>query len=818
MSTAADARYSLRLLARSPIFAVTAVLSLSAGIAGTAAIFSLTDALLLRPRAGVASPSTLLDIGRTTNGEGVDNFGYPLFEAMRSGTTQFEAMAAHRFTPDVMSLGDAESSERVFAALVSGNYFEVVGTRPALGRFFRADEDATSGTHPVVVVNHEFWTRRFGRNPDIIGQAVRLNNRPYTIVGVAEQGFTGTTVIGADFWVPMAMDAHVRASDRSLRDNHDAVWMMALGRLKAGARSMQARDELHSIMRNYLQSRGSPRLERWGVAVAPSARVPVALRTPVSGFVAMLGVLTGLALLIACSNVAGMLLARGLERRREFATRLAVGASRTRLIRQLLLEGLVLALIAGAASIPLTYMLVGLLTSFQPSLPIPLALDLRIDPRVNAVAFALAGLAAVGFALLPALQSTRVDVSSALRGANSSTDRRRAWLRQGLVASQVAVALLLLVVAGLFLRSLQEAASVDVGFNPQAVDTLQIDTRIAGYSTDAEGIRVVESLLDRFRLVPGVSHAGASRMVPLQGGGLGLGGLRSPGYTGPDGSDQVPADWDVVSAGYFETLQMAIVEGRSFDARDRTGAPFAAVVNQTMAARLWPGQSAIGRTLLQDTGDGRPRPLHIVGVAHDGKYRTVSETPRNFIYVPLAQQFMSDITFYVRRPPGPSLLNELRRAVVAFDPMLPVIHTATLEQATALGLLPQQVAAWIAGAVGSIGLFLAALGLYGLTAFSVAQRKREIAIRLAVGATRQSVVWMVLRQSSRLAAIGAIAGFALAAVLANLLGSFLIGLRPVDPQAFGIAVGLLAGVMFLASWVPARRAAATDPAGSLRAE
>ncbi len=531
MSVSSDIRYALRLLARSPVFTTTAVLSLAIGVAASAAIFSLADAMLLRPRVGVREPATLVDIGRTVRGEGFDNFGYPLFQAMRERTTLVEAMSVHQFGGDFMSLGDAESSERVTVGLVSGNYFQLVGARPATGRFFVPEEDRTSGTHPVVVLSHQLWTRRFDAKPELVGQTVRLNNLPYTVVGVAEAGFNGTSLIGADFWVPVAMDAHVRASDRSLLEQNDAVWMTALGRLKPGVSVQQARDELNAIMRSFMTERGDQRIDRWGIAVAPSARIPAPVAGPVIGFIAVLGTLTGLVLLIACSNVAAMLLARALERRREVATRLAIGATRGRILTQLLLEGMTLAVLAGALSMPLAQALVGLLASFQPSAPIPIAVELRVDPRVLGFAFVLSALTSVVFALLPALQATRFEVAPALHGTNATTDRRRAWLRHGLVAAQVAMALLLLVAAGLFLRSLQEAATMDAGFNEEDVDTLQIDTRIAGYRKDAEGIRVVETLIDRFRLVPGVTDVGASRMVPLLGGGLGLGGLRVPGPT-----------------------------------------------------------------------------------------------------------------------------------------------------------------------------------------------------------------------------------------------------------------------------------------------
>jgi predicted permease len=820
MSLSSDIRFAVRLLARSPIFTVTAVLSLSLGIASTAAIFSLADALLLRPRVGVSDPATLVDIGRSTNGEGLDNFGYPLFRAMRDQSKLLSGIAAHRFSPEVMSLGDAAASERVYAALVSGNYFDVVGTRPAQGRFFRADEDATPGAHPVIVLTHRFWTDRFKADPAVIGQTVRLNNLPYTIVGVAEAGFTGTTFVGMDFWVPMAMDASVRASDESLLERHGPVWMTAIGRLAPGVSAPQARDELHSIMRAYLTEQNDARRERWGVAVATSSRIPAPLAGPVVGFIAVLGGLTLLVLLIACSNVAAMLLARALERRREVATRLAVGASRGRILAQLLVEGLVVALAAGALSVPTVAALIAALTSFQPSLPVPLALELRADPRVMGFAFAIAALTAVIFALLPALQATRFDLASALHGANATIDRRRAWLRQGLVAAQVAMALLLLVAAGLFLRALQEAGQADVGFNAEDADLLQIDPHIGGYRTDADAIRAVEGLVERFRLVPGVTAVGASKMVPLVSGSLGLGRLRAPGYVGPEGNDSVEADWDSVTAGYFAAMQIPITRGRSFGERDRDGAPMVAIVNEIMAQRLWPGRDPIGQTLLQRTGpgDASERPLEVVGVTRTGKYRSIGEAPRNFIYVPLAQQYLSDNFFVVRRAPGASRLADLRAAVIAFDPNLPVIYTQTLKDYTALGLLPQRLAAWIAASVGAMGLLLAALGLYGLTAFSVAQRTRELALRIALGASREAVLSLVLRQAARLASVGAAIGLALATGASVLLQSLLVGVGTIDPLAFGIATLVLLLVLFAATWAPARRASRMDPMRALRAE
>jgi predicted permease len=531
--------------------------------------------------------------------------------------------------------------------------------------------------------------------------------------------------------------------------------------------------------------------------------------------------LTGLVLLIACSNVAAMLLARALERRREVATRLAIGASRARLVTQLLIEGLVLALAAGALSLPVTSALVGTLAAFQPSLPVPIALELHADPRVMLFAFALAAVTAVLFALLPALQAARVDVAPALHGTHATADRRRAWLRQSLVAAQVAMALLLLVAAGLFLRSLQEAGRADAGFTADGVDILQIDTRIGGYRTNSEGHRVVEELQQRFAQVPGITSVGASRMVPLMSGSLGLGALRSPGYAGPEGNDQVSADWDVVSPGYFETLQIQITQGRGFTERDGEGAPYVAIVNDALASRVWPGRNPIGQRLYQRMGPGRDaeeRPLEIVGVTRTGKYRSIGEAPRNFIYVPLAQQFMSGVTFYIRRHSASSRLADLRQAVIAFDPNLPVTFTQTLKDYVALAMFPQRLAAWIAGSVGMIGLLLAALGLYGLTAFAVVQRRRELALRMALGASREAVLSLMLRQAGRLAATGAIVGLLLAIAVSMLLESLLVGVGMIDPLAFGLATLVLLGTLFAATWLPARQAAAMDPMRALRAE
>jgi len=821
MALLSDFRHALRVLRKAPLFSLTSILSLAVGIAASTAIFSLADAMLFRPRVGITEPERVVDIGRGMRGEGFDNFGYPLFAALRERSTLFERMSAISFQPYAMSLSDGATTELVYATLVSGTFFDVLGTRPATGRFFLPEEDRSPGAAPVIVLSHGFWMSRFKGDPAAVGTSLTLSGRAYDIVGVAEPGFTGTSIINADFWVPFAMEQHVRSSDTSLLSNPDAVWHTAIGRLKPGVSIAQAKDELNAIMTNDFKERGDERLDQWTIAVSPSSRIPAPARGPVSGFIALLGALTVLVLLIACSNVAGMLLARAIERRREVATRLAVGASRSRVIAQLLVEGFTLALIAATVSIPATFAAIRLLNAFQPDLPVPLLVDLRVDPRVIAFALLLALVTTASFALVPALQSTRLELAPMLHGATATPDRRRAWMRQSLVAAQVAMALLLLVAAGLFLRSLREAATIDAGFNAANVDVVQVDMRLGGYRGDA-GMRATADLLDRIRLIPGVTSVAASRMVPLQGGGLGLGRLRVPGYVGPGGNDEIAADMDVISPDYFRAMELPLVRGRAFTAADRQGAKGVIIINEILAERLWPGRDAVGQHILsqfgQPGGGEAERPLEVVGVAKTSKYRSIGEAPRNFVYVPLAQSFMEDLTFYVRRAPGSSQIPAVRQAIRAFDANLPVVHAQTLREATAIGLLPQKIAAWIAGSVGAVGLLLAALGLYGLAAFSVAQRTREIAIRMALGATRESVLALVLRQSARLALIGGVVGLALALGVGLILQSLLIGIRPIDPVAFGTAVSMLMVVLLAASWIPARRASLLDPMRALRRE
>jgi len=816
MALTSDIRHSIRLLGRSPVFTVTAVTSLALGIGAAATIFSLTDALLFEPTGGVRNASELVDIGRANDGSGFDNMSHPSYKYLRDHSETTE-IAAVDFGGGPMSLGTGGSSERVIATLVSGNYFDVLGTRPALGRFFRADEDHTPGERPVVVVSHALWTRRFNSDPAILEKPLRLNNQEFSVVGVAEDGFEGSSMIGTDLWAPFAMMQVVRGdASANLLTDVRGVWHIALGRLKPGVDIRQAKAELNTLMAAFKKAEPAAN-QRHTINVEPMSRIPGPFRTPFLAFIGFLFALTGALLAIACSNVAGMLLARAAARRREMATRLAVGAGRGQLMRQLLTETMVLFVAAAAVSIPLTFWLVSLLEGSLPALPVTLNIDFAVNFRVMTFAFAIALLTGLIFGLAPARHSLGTDLAPMLHGVHATADRKRFRLRNSLVAAQVALSLMLVVTALLFLRSLENAANTNPGFQTANIDIASVDVSLSGYR-EQQAVELAERFKQRLRAAPGVESVATARMIPLQGSGFGLGSVRVPGVQGPFRDGGFDADWDIVSTEYFETIGMKIVDGRAFLDSDREGAPRVAVISETLARQLWPGQSAVGHSFLRRQSETVEQEIRVVGVARDAKYRYISSPPSPFIYVTMAQFPTSKIEIYVRHAAGAQVAQSVRKAMHQVEPNVPILMLQSFSDAAAIGLLPQKLAAWIAGSVGTVGVFLAALGLYGLMAFLVAQRTKEIAIRMALGASQRDMRTMILRQAGTLGAIGAMVGLALAAGVGTLAQSMLVGVPPIDPVSFGATALLFVIVLAVAAWTPARRAAATDPAAALRAE
>ncbi len=820
-------RQAIRQFRLSPIFTVTAVLSVALGIAASSTIFALADALLLAPAVGVRDAGGVLDIGRSTTGRresgraqtpgGFDNMSHPAFLYLRDHTQTLSGMAAVHFGGSALSLTTGGTSERITGTIVSGNYFDVLGTQPALGRFFTADEDRMPGARPVVVLTHALWTTRFGARPDILGTDIRVNNRAFTVIGVAEPGFAGTTLVGTDLWIPTAMIAEAwgLANTQMLTDPA-AVWHVAIGRPKPGVSRAQVQAELVTLMEAFKAQ--EPRANRsHSIAVIPLSRIPGPVRTPFLGFVAALFLLTTALLAIACSNVAGMLLVRASTRRREMATRLAIGASRGRLLAQLLTEIVVLFAVAAALALPLTMWLTRALMLSLPALPMPLNVELTVNARVMAFAFIAALLTAVVFGLAPARHALGADLAPMLHGANATADRSRLRLRHGLVVAQVALSLMLVGVSLLFVRTLGNAGRIAPGFRVADIDLASIDVALAGYR-DQQAVSLLDRFHERLSSISGITHVAAAKMIPLQGSSMGLGSVHVEGrQQGPDGSDELAADWNAVTADYFATLDMRMAEGRPFSATDRDGAPMVAIVNETFARQAWPDRPAVGQRFIQRRRES-DRTLEVVGVVADAKYRYISEEPHPHVFVPLAQQPMSDVTFFVRHEPGRRVSADVRQAIAQVEPAVPVLFVQPLEEAVAIGLLPQRLTAWIAGSVGGIGTLLAALGLYGLMAFLVAQRTREIAIRMALGASTRAATRLVLAQAARLTVIGVVIGLLLSAGAGTVLDSLLVGITPLDPVTTATTTLLIISVLGIACWIPARRAARTNPATALRAE
>jgi predicted permease len=816
MAFTTDLRHSVRLLGRSPIFTLTSIISLALGIGAAATIFSLTDALLFEPTVGVRNASELIDIGRANEGSGFDNMSHPAYKYLREHSQTVE-VAAVDFGGRPMSLGTSGTSERVIGTQVSGNYFDVLGTRPALGRFFRADEDQIPGERPVVVLSHDMWTKRFNSDAAILDKPLRLNNREFSVVGVAEAGFQGSSMIGTDLWVPFAMVQVVTGEANANRLTEvRGAWHVAIGRLKPGYKIGQAQAELNTLMAAFKKAEPTAN-QHHTINTAPMGRIPGPVRIPFLAFIGFLFALTGALLAIACSNVAGMLLARAASRRREMATRLAVGAGRGQLIAQLLTETMVLFVVAAAVSVPLTFWLVSLMVGSLPALPLSLNLDLDVNIRVMAFAFGIALITGVIFGLAPARHALSSDLAPMLHGAYATADRKRFRLRNSLVTAQVALSLMLVVTALLFLRSLEKAAQTNPGFQTANIQIASVDVALSGYR-EQSAVEVASRFKERLKGIAGVESVANARMIPLQGSGFGMGGLEVPGVKGPRSDGKFDPDWDVVSPEYFDTVKMDIVDGRAFLDSDRADVPWVAIINETFARQAWPGQSAVGRTMLQNMGEDQTRPLQVVGVARDAKYRYISSANEPFIYVPFAQQPQSDIQFYIRHAEGRQLAGEIRKAMAQVEPNVPIVMLQSFDDATALGLLPQKLVAWVSGSVGTIGIFLAALGLYGLMAFLVTQRTREIAIRMALGASHADMRTMVLKQAGVLGGIGGLIGLVLAAGIGTLAQVLLVGVPPIDPVSFGGTALLFLIVLAIAAWTPAKRAAATDPATALRAE
>jgi predicted permease len=800
-----DVRYGLRQLRRSPAFTITAVLALAVGIGATTTVFSVANHLVLRPVAA-ADPSSL---ARVYAGRGGIT-PYPDFVEYRARARTFASLTAFQILP--VTIRDGDVSTGVWAEEVSGDYFRTLGIAAEQGRAFGTDDAPAAGQGSVAVLSHRFWAARFGADPGVVGRTLIVNGKPFTILGVMPAAFTGASQpVIPSFWVPITMDPVLKPGSELLTSSaHGTVHI--IGRLAGGVPLAQAQAELATIAGDIQRGRPHTGRER-AVTVEAAHTLPPYARTPVAAFMAFLLVVCFLAVIVACSNVATLLLARSAARRREMAVRTAVGAGRPRLLRQLLTEGMLLALGAGGLGLGLALAAARAIAGIPVNAPMPISLDVAPDWRVFLFALAVAAASTLVFALSPAWQASRADVVDGLRsGSGGGSGRGTSRTRSVFMTAQLAVSLVLLIVAGLCVQSLRSTTSGALGFDRQHVLAVTLDAGPRGYSAERAGA-IRSGILDQLARTPGVQGAAFTQIVPLTlSSNADL--FTTEGSGGLDRRAQL--DLNAVSPGYFATVGIPLRAGRDFTAADDAGAPLVAIVNETLAREMAGTASPVGRTIRRGN-EGRI--YEIVGVAADASYVSAGESPRPFVYLSLAQQEGAVPTLLVRGAGTPdALAPAVRRVVAAVDPDLPVAAAEPLSQVTAAAMLPARAAGALLGICGILALLLAAIGIFGTASYMVRQRTREIGIRTALGAPSRAVVWLVCRQTLRWTAVGTILGAAAAAGASRIVASLVPGVDGVDPLLLVATAGLLSATAVAATAGPALKAVRIDPLVALRAD
>ncbi len=804
-----DLRLAIRGLGQSPIFTLVTVVTIGLGIGATSTIISAANGLLLRSPAGVRDADRLVTAhAKSRDGSSFHAFSAPDFRDYRSAAAEHVDLAAwSTFPASLRSIGDPVLR---MGMVVSGNYLSVLGTRPLLGRLFVPDDDRP-GAAPVAVLTETAWRTQFAADSAMIGRALSLNGHPVTVVGVAEPGFHGHLApLDVSVFLPLSQ-AGLTGESAQL-DERRASWLEVVGRLAPGATREAVGSELSNLATTIGRANGLE-VDRQ-VDVRAFHPIPAQAALPIVGFFGLLLVLAGVVLLIVCVNVASVLLARAVSRRKEIAVRLALGASRARLLQQLVTESLLLFLLGGGLGLALAELATGALTRAPLPIPVPLALDFHLDGPVLAITFLIALATGVLVGLIPARQAGRTDLVRGLKNEAATTAGGKLGLRSVFVVAQVAASVVLLVAAGLMTRALGAASSVNIGFEPAGVHAASFELQVMAWTPD-QVARFGETLLERARALPGVRSAGLTDLLPLTLSNQGT-GVSVPDRAQEPNVGLFATDFTDVSPGFFQTMGIPLVRGRAFAATDRAGAPVVVIVNQTLAHQIWGNDDPVGKPLGYG-GFKTTTPVTVIGVARDAKYRSVGEDPIPMVYVPLAQTTRNALSLLIAGD-GRDLTGPVRDLVHSIAPDLPLAANAPLEQMTSIALLPNRIAAGLAGAFGVVGLLLAAIGLYGVLAYGVSLRRRELGIRLALGARESAVRRLVLRDGLRLTVVGLAVGMALAAGLGQLLRSLLYGVSPLDPVTFAGIAALLLGVAFLAADAPARRAARTEPLEALRGD
>ena len=821
-----DLRYSVRSLLKNPGLTVAAILSLGLGIGANTTIFTWVQSTLFRPIPMAADPGSIR-IAAMENRDGQSrSWSYPNYADFRDRATLVDVVAQDDQT---FSFAVDDTAERTFGGVVTGNFFQVMGVRAAAGRLFTPQDDETPGGHPVVVISYAYWQRRFSGDPAVVGKQVTINNTPMTIVGVAPEGFIGSFLgVASSAWVPMAMQKELMGGDRLPQRGNG--WMQSLVRLRPGVSQEQAQAEASSIMaqleRDHPQFNEGRRLRIVQTWEAPFGAASVL--TPV---LAVLSILVALVLVIACANVANLLLSKAVGRRREVAVRISLGASRVRLVRQLLTESLLLSFIAGSVGVVMAYGSMDVIMAFAPPVDMPLDLGIRMDVQTLVFAMVIAAITGVLFGLAPALQASSPQTINALKeeGRSGSGGRTTGRLRSGLVIAQVAVCLVLLVGATLFLRSFIAAQSLSPGFDADRLVTASMDMFPSGYS--GERYRDFQRrVLESVRALPGVESAAFGSRIPLGFGGNNSTTVAVDGYS-PRENEEIVITYTTVSAGYFKTMGIPIRAGREYDETDTATSPRTLVINESMARRYWPDGNAVGKIVRFG-----PNANEVIGVVADTKHNSINERPLPQLFLPMARSEVSTLRLFARAggdpapypttqsprrgDPGP-LVAEIRDVIRTLDPNLPVYDARTLNEHMQGAVFAQRMAADLLGAMGVLALLLAAIGLYGVMAYAVSQRTQEMGIRLALGASPSSLLNMVVGQGMKLTVIGLVIGLAIALGAFGSIGAvrtLLPGISPLDPITFIAVPALLAMIAFLATWIPARRAGKVDPLVALRVD
>lgn len=828
-----DLRYGARMLGKNPGFTAIAILTLALGIGANTAIYSLLQQVLLR-QLPVRNPGELVVLRSAgpktghiwTDSDPAESFAFPMYQALRDSNSVFSGMIGrYEFPASIATRGQTERGQ---GELVSGNYFEVLGVQPMLGRVFSPQDDRTPGAQPVAVLSHQYWTRRFGADPGALNQTLLVNNTALTIVGVAQAGFTGIQVgQTADVFVPLMMKGQMTPRDNGL-DEWNNYWMAVLARLKPGESVARAQTGINATYHPLLEEQ-SHKITSFNeqerkeflnqqISLAPGSRGRTTLQRDSGTPLTALFMMVALVLLIACTNVANLLMAQGSARQREFAIRSALGASRGRMFRQLVAESFLCAVAGGALGLLLGAWLMDILIPAVGTDAAIKGLSARLDLNVLAFAAGATLLSGLLFALIPAWKVTRTGVTQTLKdqGATSSLGMSHVRFRKALVAAQVAFTMLLLAGACLYTRTLWNLRKQNLGLQTESVITFSIQPDLNGYDMPRT-IALIDQLRERIAAIPGVRGEGISEIPTLTGDDMGS-DIRVPGN--PQASEQHPhVNYDAVSPGYFSTLGIPLLSGRDFTDGDAATSAKVAVVSESMAKIFFPNRNVIGERFA--FGGRKVTPdIEIVGVVKDSKQAHVRDENLPYIYLPYKQRkHLLGVTFYVRTQQDPLLLSSsLRDVVRGIDANLPIYEVKTFERVVDADLFSERMVATLSASFGLLAAFLAALGIYGVLAYLVLQRTREIGIRIALGAEKNQVRYLVFREVGFMVLAGSSVGLPLAYGLARLSESLLFGVKAWDPVTYVLDIALIALVAFGACYLPARRATCVDPIVALRYE